>query len=147
MLWHIKKALKKKLSDNTYPKLQLIAPMMLMKTFDFIDIEFYPLISSKKEKNFVFCPKDLRPKIIELLGNHLHCHPFLFQIVLENFYQKKIYGDYPFRKFMNFVLSIIYDIIDMCEPIFGPTGIKEKCGFYGVVLLLKMKFVFFAQQC
>jgi hypothetical protein len=44
---------------------------------------------------------------------------------------------------MNFILNIIYD---MCEPIFGPIGIKEKYRFYGVILLLKIKFIFFIQQ-
>jgi hypothetical protein len=44
---------------------------------------------------------------------------------------------------MNFILNIIYNI---CGPTFGPTGIKEKCGFYEIILLLKIKFVFFIQK-
>ncbi|CAB5174028.1 unnamed protein product [Rhizophagus irregularis] len=76
-LWHIKKALKKKLSDNTYPKTTTYSSYDAHETFDFIDIEFYPVISNQKEKNFIFCPKDLRPKIIELLETHLHRHPLI----------------------------------------------------------------------
>ncbi|CAB5384510.1 unnamed protein product [Rhizophagus irregularis] len=70
-------ALKKKLSDNTYPKTTTYSSYDAHETFDFIDIEFYPVISNQKEKNFIFCPKDLRPKIIELLETHLHRHPLI----------------------------------------------------------------------
>ena len=77
-LWHIKKALKKKLADNTPPKTTNYSSYSAHETFNFIDIEFYPSISDqKKERNFIFCPKDLRPKIIELLENHLHRHPLI----------------------------------------------------------------------
>ncbi|CAB5357647.1 unnamed protein product [Rhizophagus irregularis] len=70
-------ALKKKLSDNTYPKTTTYSSYDAHETFDFIDIEFYFVISNQKEKNFIFCPKDLRPKIIELLETLLHRHPLI----------------------------------------------------------------------
>ena len=55
-LWHIKKALKKKLADNTPPKIITYSSSSANENFPFIDIEFYPLANEKKS-NFIFVQK------------------------------------------------------------------------------------------
>jgi hypothetical protein len=76
-LWHIKKALKKRLADNTIPKTTTYSSSSANENFSFIDIEFYPSNLSIKKSNFVFCPKDLRQDIISLFEKHLHLHPLI----------------------------------------------------------------------
>src|SRR5688572_28957594 len=76
-LWHIKKSLKKKLADNTPPKIITYSSSLTNENFSFINIEFYPLITNEKKPNSIFCPKDLRNNIILLLEKHLHLHPLI----------------------------------------------------------------------
>src|SRR5688572_30587014 len=76
-LWHIKKALKRRLADNTLPKTITYSSYTAHETFDFINIEFYPSTSNIQRHNFTFCPKNLHQKIIDLLEKHLHWHPLI----------------------------------------------------------------------
>jgi hypothetical protein len=75
-LWHIKKSLKKKLADNTPPKIINYSSSLANENFPFIDTEFYPLPNERKS-TFIFCPKDLRNSIISLFEKHLHYHPLI----------------------------------------------------------------------
>lgn len=79
-LWHIKKALKRRLADNTPPKSITYSSYAAHEIFNFIDIEFHPplpSVSNIQRRNFTFCPKDLRQKVIDLLERHLHWHPLI----------------------------------------------------------------------
>lgn len=79
-LWHIKKALKRRLADNTLPKSVTYSSYIAHETFDFINIEFHPPLPSTlniSRRNFTFCPKDLRQTVIDLLEKHLHYHPLI----------------------------------------------------------------------
>ncbi|CAG8707737.1 19544_t:CDS:2 [Racocetra persica] len=44
-LWHIKRALKKRLADNTSPKTITYSSYSVNQVFEFIDIEFYPIMN------------------------------------------------------------------------------------------------------
>ncbi|CAG8751960.1 2910_t:CDS:2, partial [Gigaspora margarita] len=74
--WHMKKALKKRLMDNTYPKVINYSSYSAHEAFKFIDIKFHPMqpsqMTSMQKKSFCFCPKELRPKIIEIMEQHMH---------------------------------------------------------------------------
>ena len=80
-LWHIKKALKKRLADNTLPKTITYSSYIAHETFNFIEIEFHPplpsILNNQQKRNFTFCPKDLRQQVIDLLVKHLHLHPLI----------------------------------------------------------------------
>ncbi|CAG8768953.1 16202_t:CDS:2, partial [Racocetra fulgida] len=69
--WHLKKAIKKRLTDNTYPKVINYSSYSAHQVFEFIDIEFYPTPPSQmtpvQKKSFCFCPKELRPKILDMI--------------------------------------------------------------------------------
>src|ERR1700722_10819089 len=93
----------------------------------------------KKKKILSFAQKILDLKLLNY-WKVIYIVILLFLIVLVSFYQKKIFGGYQYKKFMNFVINIIYS---MFGHIFGPVGTKKICGFYGVVLLLKIRFAFF----
>jgi len=76
--WHIKRALKKRLADNTPPKIITYSSTLANRDFSFIDIEFYPSLNNQdKKSNFIFCPKDLRKNIILLFEKHLHFHSLI----------------------------------------------------------------------
>ncbi|CAG8790198.1 3071_t:CDS:2, partial [Gigaspora rosea] len=79
--WHLKKALKKRLADNTYPKIINYSSSSAHQTFDFINIEFYPTpplqLTSAQKKSFCFCPKELHPKIIDMIEIHIHLYPLI----------------------------------------------------------------------
>jgi len=66
-LWHIKKALKKKLADNTPPKTINYSSYSAHEAFNFIDIEFYPSIYDKKKRKKIlsFTQKILDPKLLD----------------------------------------------------------------------------------
>ncbi|CAG8790313.1 4857_t:CDS:2 [Dentiscutata erythropus] len=78
--WHFKKALKKRLADNTLPQRIIYSSYDAHSTFSFIDIEFYPELPenrSKARNNFMFCPKNLRPRIISMMEHHMHLHSLI----------------------------------------------------------------------
>ncbi|CAG8771610.1 16730_t:CDS:1, partial [Gigaspora rosea] len=75
------KALKKRLANNTYPKIINYSLSSAHQTYDFIDIEFYPTpplqLTSDQKKCFCFCPKELRSNIIDMIETHMHLHPLI----------------------------------------------------------------------
>ncbi|CAG8701309.1 5282_t:CDS:2, partial [Ambispora leptoticha] len=79
--WHLKKAIKKRLTDNTYPKVINYSSYSAHQVFEFIDIEFYPTPPSQmtpvQKKSFCFCPKELRPKILDMIVQHMHFHSLI----------------------------------------------------------------------
>src|ERR1043166_4532056 len=76
---HFKKALKKRLADNTQLKKITYSSYNAHNAFNFIDIEFYPTLSNieTKRNNFYFCPKDLRSEVISIMEYHMHLHPLI----------------------------------------------------------------------
>ncbi|CAG8749989.1 9593_t:CDS:2, partial [Ambispora leptoticha] len=73
--WHFKKALKKRLVDNSQPKRITYSSYDAHNSFNFIDIKFYP--TELPKSNFCFCPKNLRPKVISIMEHHMHLHPLI----------------------------------------------------------------------
>lgn len=57
-LWHLKKAVNKRLADNKLPKISNYNAKLARMSFNFIDETFIPLIPNDK-KGFEFCPKHL----------------------------------------------------------------------------------------
>ena len=102
-LWHIKKALKKRLADNTQPRIITYSSNSAHETFDFINIDFYPIKTNEKKgkKDFYFCPQTLRSKIIEILEVHLHWHLLIPNIngnylSAEEIWRESVYEMYEF---------------------------------------------------
>lgn len=73
--WHFKRALKKRLADNSQPKKITYSSHDANNSFDFIDINFYSVELQKS--NFCFCPKNLWPQVISLMEYHMHLHPLI----------------------------------------------------------------------
>ncbi|CAB5356722.1 unnamed protein product [Rhizophagus irregularis] len=74
-LWHAKKSIKKKLADNSEPKYNAYNPIEANSQFSFIDILWFPIIPPNLP--FIFCPKTLQVKILELFTKHFHLHPLI----------------------------------------------------------------------
>lgn len=85
-LWHVKRALKKKLSSKKCPKISQYNPQLASQAFSFIDQEFVPVVDegaahavdpeevSSKHRNFTFCPMEHREAITEMIVNNFHQH-------------------------------------------------------------------------
>ncbi|CAG8804094.1 25995_t:CDS:2 [Gigaspora margarita] len=73
-LWHIKRAIKNRLSNNTKPKQINYNSQMAHNQFHFIDPEFRPQLNIA---NYVFCPKQFCSAIWEMMNRHLHQHPLI----------------------------------------------------------------------
>ena len=58
-LWHLKKAVNKRLADNKLPKVNNYNAGLARMSVDFIDDTFVPLINTCDKKGFEFCPKNL----------------------------------------------------------------------------------------
>lgn len=103
-LWHIKKALKKRFADNTQPKITTYSSNSAHEIFDFVDVNFYPIITTnekKSKKDFYFCPQALRSKIIEILEIHMHWHPLIpningYYLSAEEIWREAVYEMYEF---------------------------------------------------
>jgi hypothetical protein len=74
-LWHAKKSIKKKLADNSKPKLNNYNSIEANSKLSFIDIQWFPIIPPNSP--FIFCPKKLHIQIIELFTKHFHLHPLI----------------------------------------------------------------------
>ncbi|CAG8815111.1 20890_t:CDS:1, partial [Gigaspora rosea] len=76
-LWHIKRALKKRLTDNTPPKIINYSSHSANQALNFIDIEFYLQMNEIQKKNFLFCPKENRSIIIDMVEKHMLLHSLI----------------------------------------------------------------------
>ncbi|GBC30961.2 ATP-dependent DNA helicase PIF1 [Rhizophagus irregularis DAOM 181602=DAOM 197198] len=65
----------KKLADNSEPKYNAYNPIEANSQFSFIDILWCPIIPPNLP--FIFCPKTLQVKILELFTKHFHLHPLI----------------------------------------------------------------------
>ena len=74
-LWHAKKAIKKKLADNSELKYNTYNSNEAHFKLPFINIQWFPIISPNSP--FIFCPKKLQTQIIELFVKHFHLHPLI----------------------------------------------------------------------
>ena len=72
----MKKAVNKRLADNTLPKVNNYSVGSAKMSFEFIDENFVPS-DNCVEKGFVFCPKNLREKVLELIVKHFHFHSLI----------------------------------------------------------------------
>ena len=75
-LWHIKKAVEAKLGSNKKPQQINYNGKAAHQLFSFIDPLFRPII---KEKT-IFCPKELRSLVWNMMNDHLHRHPLILTI-------------------------------------------------------------------
>jgi hypothetical protein len=73
-LWHIKKAVETRLTNNKKPQQVNYNGLEAHRHFSFIDPSFCPILSKDK---ISFCPKEFRPKVWELMNKHLHQHPLI----------------------------------------------------------------------
>ena len=73
--WYAKKAIKKKLADNSKPKYNTYNASEAHSKLSFIDTQWFPNISSNS--SFVFCQKKLHTQIIELFVKHFHLHSLI----------------------------------------------------------------------
>jgi MULE transposase domain len=96
-LWHVKKAVKRKLAETKKPKTVRYSMNDAKTEFPFIDLGFYPATgpetaiqsvtalvvtaqSSQQRKKagaFTFCPPEHRDQVLELLVKHFHQHPLI----------------------------------------------------------------------
>lgn len=78
-LWHAKKALKKKLSDNEIKNFNHHSLLNSNQQYDFIDTQWIlSFISRTTTSNHsIFCPKDLRSEVLNLFVKHYHQHPLI----------------------------------------------------------------------
>ena len=74
-LWHAKKAIKKKLADNSELKYNTYNSNEAHSKLPFINIQWSPIIPPNSP--FIFCPKKLQTQIIELFVKHFHLHPLI----------------------------------------------------------------------
>ena len=89
--------------DNTQPKIITYSSNSAHEVFDFINIDFYPIITleKKSKKDFYFCPQALRSKIIETLEIHMHCHSLIpningYHLSAEEIWKESVYEMYEF---------------------------------------------------
>ena len=73
-LWHIKKAVEARLSNNKIPQQVNYNGIAAQQQFSFIDPLFRPSLTKEK---IVFCPKEIRPLIWKMINNHLHQHQLI----------------------------------------------------------------------
>ncbi|CAB4494833.1 unnamed protein product [Rhizophagus irregularis] len=66
---------KKKLADNSKSKYNAYNPIEANSQFSFIDILWIPIIPPNLP--FIFCPKTLQVKILELFTKYFHLHPLI----------------------------------------------------------------------
>ncbi len=59
-LWHIKKVIEVRLTNNKKPQQINHNSLKVQKQFSFIDSSFYPILSKDK---ISFCPKEFRSKV------------------------------------------------------------------------------------
>ena len=80
-LWHAKRALKKKLSDNELKNFSHHSLLNSHQQYDFIDTQWIlSSISSTTTislNNVTFCPKNLRSEVLDLFVKHYHQHPLI----------------------------------------------------------------------
>ncbi|PKY39601.1 hypothetical protein RhiirA4_526491, partial [Rhizophagus irregularis] len=72
-LWHIKKAVETRLGNNKNSQQINYNGEAAHQLFSFIDPSFQPII---KEKT-LFCPKELRSSVWNMMNNYLHQHPLI----------------------------------------------------------------------
>jgi len=75
-LWHLKKAVSKRLADNTLPKVNNYSAGFAKMSVEFIDDNFVPF-NNRDKKGFEFCPKHLREEVLELIVKHFHLHSLI----------------------------------------------------------------------
>ncbi|RIB24758.1 hypothetical protein C2G38_2167684 [Gigaspora rosea] len=73
-LWHIKRAIENRLSNNVKPKQINYNSQMAHDQFNFSDVEFCPQLD---ETTYIFCPKQFRKAVWEMMNQHLHLHPLI----------------------------------------------------------------------
>ena len=73
-LWHIKKAVEARLSNNKKPQQINYNGVAAQQQFSFINPLFKPILTKDK---ICFCPKELHSSILELMSKHLHQHPLV----------------------------------------------------------------------
>ncbi len=73
-LWHIKKAVEARLSNNKTPQQINYNGVVAQQQFSFIDPSFKPVLTKDK---VIFCPKELRPLVWTFMNKHLHQHPLI----------------------------------------------------------------------
>ena len=72
-LWHVKRAVEARLASNKKPQQINYNGEMTHELFSFIDPSFRP---TSKEKT-LFCPKELRSSVWNIMNNHFHRHPLI----------------------------------------------------------------------
>ena len=73
-LWHIKKAIEARLTNNKKPQQIHYDAKAVQQLFPFVDLSFKP---SLNEGKIIFCPKEFRSLRWELMNKHLHQHPLI----------------------------------------------------------------------
>ena len=73
-LWHIKKAIETRLTNNKKPQQINYNSIAVQQLFPFIDSSFKP---SLNESKIIFCPKEFHSSLWKLMNKHLHQHPLI----------------------------------------------------------------------
>jgi len=104
-LWHIKKAIETRLSNNKTPQQINYNGVAAQKQFSFIDPLFRPTLSKEK---ILFCPKELRSLVWEKMNKHLHQHPLIPTVNGEFFSSTQIW------------ITAVQEMYDFCYQNFLP---------------------------
>ncbi|CAB4424116.1 unnamed protein product [Rhizophagus irregularis] len=122
-LWHIKKAVETRLGNNKNSQQINYNGEAAHQLFSFIDPSFQPII---KEKT-LFCPKELRSSVWNMMNNHLHQHPLIPTI------------DGKFLSSTQIWTEAVQEIYNFCQQnslprlwsTFGMNGMVQNVGSYG----------------
>jgi len=83
-LWHLKRAVAKRLADSSVSKINTYNAELAKESVNFIDLDFHPFpknhntgVRSSNNCDMRFCPKELRETIVEKMAYHFHLHPLI----------------------------------------------------------------------
>ena len=77
-LWHLKRAVKKRLDNTSIPQRTSYNSQLASIQTGFIDLNFHPFATTNEDlSNQWFCPREFRETILDKIAYHFHLHPLL----------------------------------------------------------------------
>ena len=77
-LWHLKRAVKKRLDNTSIPQRTSYNSQLASIQTGFIDPNFHPFATTNEDlSNQWFCPREFRETILDKIAYHFHLHPLI----------------------------------------------------------------------
>jgi len=143
-LWHLKRAVKKRLGDTSIPQRTSYNSQCASTLTGFIDLNFHPFATMNEDlSNQWFCPREFRETILDKITYHFHLHPLIPNdennfLTSDEIWLLSVQEMYDFcvQHDLKYVWAYMWVI-----------GTKKKIGFYGQEQPIQKRFVYSRGQC